>query len=176
MSDFSVFQFKPAPWMQQANCRGVDPNVFFPDVGESGERAKAICNGTTGKKLRDGTVVQPNPPCPVREECLQYAIDHPGRTAGVWGGLAERERRNVAVYGQTRKPYQPREKKVEVSTKKSLMPHGSVARYELEIAVKGEACEACTLAKWRQDNARQDHPELAEALRLISEVHEASEK
>ena len=30
--------------------------------------------------------------CPVRQPCLDYAISH-GITHGVWGGLAERDRR-----------------------------------------------------------------------------------
>ena len=30
--------------------------------------------------------------CPVRVECLDYALDH-GERYGVWGGMSERERR-----------------------------------------------------------------------------------
>ena len=32
--------------------------------------------------------------CEVRAECLQYALDH-GERFGVWGGLSERERREL---------------------------------------------------------------------------------
>ena len=32
--------------------------------------------------------------CPVRHECLQYALDHDERF-GIWGGLSERERRRL---------------------------------------------------------------------------------
>jgi WhiB family redox-sensing transcriptional regulator len=49
--------------------------VFFPGRGESAEAARQICAG-----------------CPVREPCLDYAISH-GITHGIWGGLAERDRR-----------------------------------------------------------------------------------
>lgn len=66
-------------WREEAACRGVDPNVFFPDRGDTfGVRAaKAICAG-----------------CPVRTDCLDYAITYAERT-GIWGGKSERERREL---------------------------------------------------------------------------------
>jgi WhiB family redox-sensing transcriptional regulator len=60
-------------WRHRARCRDVDPELFFP-VGTTGP-AKAICTL-----------------CPVREECLQWALDT-AQDAGVWGGLSEEERR-----------------------------------------------------------------------------------
>ena len=63
-------------WEVEANCLGLDPELFFPEAGASPEPAKAVCRG-----------------CVVRNECLALALD--GRVAyGVWGGLtaAERER------------------------------------------------------------------------------------
>src|SRR5690606_28754178 len=56
-------------WRNNAACLGVDSNVFFPGRGAKGTEAKQICGG-----------------CPVREECLEYAL----RTRpvyGIWGGL-----------------------------------------------------------------------------------------
>ena len=67
-------------WHEYAACRGEDPELFFP-VGTTGpaeaqvQSAKAICAL-----------------CPVREECLQWALDT-AQDAGVWGGLSEEERR-----------------------------------------------------------------------------------
>jgi WhiB family redox-sensing transcriptional regulator len=67
-------------WRHRARCRDVDPELFFP-VGTTGpaeaqvQSAKAICAL-----------------CPVREECLQWALDT-AQDAGVWGGLSEEERR-----------------------------------------------------------------------------------
>jgi WhiB family redox-sensing transcriptional regulator len=58
-----------------AACRGDDLNLFFPGRGESAEPARRVCAA-----------------CPVREPCLDYALSH-GITYGVWGGLAERDRR-----------------------------------------------------------------------------------
>lgn len=63
-----------------AACRAEDPDLFFP-IGSTGpalvqtEDAKAVCRS-----------------CPVRQECLRWALDN-GQDAGVWGGLDETERR-----------------------------------------------------------------------------------
>lgn len=70
-------------WRSDALCRGVETDLFFP-AGELGEEpvqqaeaAKAVC-------MR----------CPVRQECLEYALatDQP---FGVWGGTTEAERRSI---------------------------------------------------------------------------------
>ena len=64
-----------ARWRQQAACRGIDLEVFFPERGESAEPARQVCAA-----------------CPVRRPCLDYAIIN-RITHGIWGGLTERERR-----------------------------------------------------------------------------------
>jgi Transcription factor WhiB len=64
-------------WMRQGSCVHADPDVFFPDKGGSAAAAKAVCAG-----------------CPVRTDCLDYALANSERF-GVWGGLSERERRNL---------------------------------------------------------------------------------
>ncbi|WEH43280.1 WhiB family transcriptional regulator [Streptomyces sp. NBC_01218] len=67
-------------WRTRAACREEDPDLFFP-IGSTGpalhqtEEAKAVCNA-----------------CPVREECLRWALEN-NQDSGVWGGLAEDERR-----------------------------------------------------------------------------------
>lgn len=65
------------PWKQSANCRGVDPDLFFPERGASTKEAKRVCNS-----------------CVVRVECLEYALEN-GEKFGIWGGMSERERRRV---------------------------------------------------------------------------------
>lgn len=67
----------PPDWMQQAKCKGMVTDGFFPDRGqhEAFKQAKAICYT-----------------CPVRAECLTYAMQN-GEKYGVWGGYSERERR-----------------------------------------------------------------------------------
>ncbi|HXU96825.1 MAG TPA: WhiB family transcriptional regulator [Jiangellaceae bacterium] len=67
-------------WRHIAACRDEDPELFFP-IGNTGpallqiEEAKSVCRR-----------------CPVREDCLQFALES-GQDAGVWGGLSEDERR-----------------------------------------------------------------------------------
>ncbi len=64
-------------WMAEGNCAQEKPTVFFPSDGVGVEVARRICAT-----------------CPVKEPCLEYAleqrIDH-----GVWGGCSERERRRI---------------------------------------------------------------------------------
>lgn len=67
-------------WVHRARCKDEDPELFFP-IGTTGpaaaqiEAAKAICVK-----------------CDVRGQCLEWAMAT-GQDAGVWGGLAEEERR-----------------------------------------------------------------------------------
>jgi hypothetical protein len=65
-------------WRDRALCAYTDPEIFFPDKGESTRPARKVCAG-----------------CEVSAECLQDARDDNERF-GVWGGLSERERRVLA--------------------------------------------------------------------------------
>ena len=62
-------------WQREAACSQADPDVFFPERGISTRDAKLICSA-----------------CPVRKECLEYALMN-GERFGVWGGLSGSERR-----------------------------------------------------------------------------------
>ena len=64
-------------WMFHARCRGVTPGEFFPSDGTGVESAQRVCAE-----------------CPVRAECLEYALVH-RIEHGVWGGASERERRRI---------------------------------------------------------------------------------
>jgi WhiB family redox-sensing transcriptional regulator len=64
-------------WQRQANCMGVEPDLFFPERGASTREAKEVCRG-----------------CVVRADCLEYALAN-GEKFGIWGGLSERERRKI---------------------------------------------------------------------------------
>jgi len=64
-------------WQAEALCAQTDPEAFFPEKGGSTRDAKRVCGV-----------------CPVREECLKYAMDNDERF-GIWGGLSERERRRL---------------------------------------------------------------------------------
>jgi WhiB family transcriptional regulator, redox-sensing transcriptional regulator len=64
-------------WEDLAACRAADADLFFAPGGTQEYRAKAVCRA-----------------CPVRFECLAYALRHRVEH-GVWGGLTDRERRKV---------------------------------------------------------------------------------
>ncbi|MEM7323501.1 MAG: WhiB family transcriptional regulator [Actinomycetota bacterium] len=64
-------------WYVDGACRGLDPDLFFPERGESTADAKAVCAG-----------------CVVRAECLEWALATRERF-GIWGGTSERERRRL---------------------------------------------------------------------------------
>lgn len=68
---------KPPEWTAGALCAQTDPEAFFPEKGGSVRAAKATCLA-----------------CPVRAECLDYALER-GERDGVWGGLTELERRRL---------------------------------------------------------------------------------
>ena len=69
-------------WRSQAICRDTDPDLFFP-IGTTGQalvqidRAKEVCGV-----------------CPVKSECLEYALET-NQDSGIWGGLDEEQRRNI---------------------------------------------------------------------------------
>lgn len=65
---------EPEDWRELALCREIDGDLWFPDLGESLREAKAVCGR-----------------CPVRAECLDYALAH-NEVFGVWGGLSVLER------------------------------------------------------------------------------------
>jgi WhiB family redox-sensing transcriptional regulator len=65
-------------WMARGICRDHPPEVFFPSDGVGVEVAKRLCAT-----------------CPVKSECLDYALEH-RVDHGVWGGTSERQRRRIA--------------------------------------------------------------------------------
>jgi WhiB family transcriptional regulator, redox-sensing transcriptional regulator len=67
----------PRPWARSAACAGLDPELFFPQRGEPADVAIAVCAA-----------------CPVRQECLDHALEH-GEHHGIWGGTSAKERRRM---------------------------------------------------------------------------------
>ncbi|MCA1571972.1 MAG: WhiB family transcriptional regulator [Chloroflexi bacterium] len=65
--------------MDRGACRGLDPAYFHPEKGDSRSvrAAKAVCAG-----------------CPVREECLEFALVNVEQH-GIWGGTTEQARRKL---------------------------------------------------------------------------------
>jgi WhiB family redox-sensing transcriptional regulator len=63
-----------------APCATMDPELYFPDKGNGGNKEFAIA-----KRLCFT--------CQYRVECLEWALEH--RETGVWGGTTERERSKI---------------------------------------------------------------------------------
>jgi WhiB family redox-sensing transcriptional regulator len=69
-------------WLDDAACRGTDPELFFPDADTSTARAQVAAAKKTCRR------------CPVRGNCLSWALEN-GQEAGIWGGTTEEERRHL---------------------------------------------------------------------------------
>jgi WhiB family redox-sensing transcriptional regulator len=142
----------PDAWKDDAVCAQVDPEIFYPEKGGSTREAKRVCSG-----------------CEVRDKCLQYALDNDERF-GIWGGLADRERRRLKKGDLTVLKAAPAPAHCEVCDKpmyrlnsKSAArfcsnecraqsrdrKHGTLARYKA-----GCTCPMCRAAnaKWAADN------------------------
>jgi WhiB family redox-sensing transcriptional regulator len=68
-------------WQQKAACVDVDPQVFFPAREDDSFAARKICCD-----------------CPVRMDCLVYAIEN-RIEFGIWGGWGVRARRRIKKRG-----------------------------------------------------------------------------
>jgi WhiB family transcriptional regulator, redox-sensing transcriptional regulator len=74
----------PGRWAERALCAGADPDAWFPDRSrrQSLTLAKRICGH-----------------CPVRAECLDYALSGAdtwaGISNGIWGGTTPRDRAQI---------------------------------------------------------------------------------
>jgi hypothetical protein len=64
-------------WQMLAACRGQRVEMFIPDRGGPSARAKQLCAR-----------------CPVKAECLRFALAIPD-LVGYWAGTNERERRRL---------------------------------------------------------------------------------
>lgn len=73
------FSLRREPWMDQALCAQVDGDLWYADKGDwpTTIKAKVICRK-----------------CPVRVQCLDYALSN-NETFGVWGGMTPQQRRDL---------------------------------------------------------------------------------
>ena len=76
----------PGEWAEHPGRPCADPalgsararaHIFFPETGSGVAEARRLCRG-----------------CPVKDECLDYALAA-NEHYGVWGGASERERRRL---------------------------------------------------------------------------------
>ena len=71
-------------WRAAAACNNLDTELFFPDSDADAGPALEVCAV-----------------CPVRQECLEFALAT-RQNDGVWGGLTETERRRLRRRRQER--------------------------------------------------------------------------
>lgn len=78
----AIAALQPAPWKADAACKGYPTDWFFAELAGDPhhyERAAMLCKR-----------------CPVRDECLEYALSLPfGADHGFWGGTSMGERRKI---------------------------------------------------------------------------------
>lgn len=70
-------QARDEAWMADAACRGKDTAEFFPESWTP-PHIREICEA-----------------CPVREECLDYALRY--HEHGIWGGTTAKDRRRIRM-------------------------------------------------------------------------------
>lgn len=105
-------------WKDDANCKNVDTNVFFPnDMGQ-----------INPEKMTEALLYCNN--CSVSEQCLEYAINS-NIQVGIWGGMSTRARRQIAA---------ERRKVMRSNTQ-----HGTMAMFSREYSAfrKGDGPEPC---------------------------------
>lgn len=64
-------------WREDAACKGMDVDMFYPERGKNGREAIAVCAG-----------------CLVVKECLHFALSNSIKV-GVFGGTTEFHRRKM---------------------------------------------------------------------------------
>lgn len=130
---------KPA-WLDQAACRGLNPNLFVPERGDvaSIRTAKEICAE-----------------CPVRNQCREYglAIHRQADLDGVFGGLTKIERLRIL-----RKENLPRRRQTPMNSNtvrfynpaRPFVPCGTESAYVRHLRNKETPCRACKQAHCEQ--------------------------
>jgi WhiB family redox-sensing transcriptional regulator len=76
MRDITLYTAKPPAFTERGACVGILDVEWLPEDTEPTATARAICRT-----------------CPVRAECLAYALEH--NSPGIMGGTTEAERRQI---------------------------------------------------------------------------------
>jgi WhiB family transcriptional regulator, redox-sensing transcriptional regulator len=115
---------KRADWMTDAACKGKPADWWFPPKGTNADtyKAKAICAT-----------------CPVREKCLEWAMETNERT-GIYGGVSiDYHRRQVRANRRTGHA-------VAITFAGSPIAHGTEAGYFMHRRRDEPMCDPCRQA------------------------------
>lgn len=66
------------PWRDRAACRGQDPDLWFPNKGQTAKTGRSICAS-----------------CPAVVQCLEHAVAT--QPEGMWGATSKRQRRRLRI-------------------------------------------------------------------------------
>ena len=138
-------RIQPA-FFRHAACKNADPDLFFPEQGDAGDAAKAICAT-----------------CTVRPECLAWGLteDH-----GIWGGLSLRTREKLNANG-----WQPGDPVPPIKVRKTGVSHGTERAAHAHRAAGEPLCPACRAwqdrRRARAMRARKDAAEGRQARPVI---------
>lgn len=157
MSDLPQRPVLDEDWRDQAACRGMDTNLFFPERGHNAtDEVKAACAS-----------------CPVAQQCLDYAMAL-GDRFGIWGGTSDKQRRVIrrtdwhgtasgyrmhhlegtqpcercrAAYNEWHRHYKAR--------KRAEIAHGTNAGYSQHVRQGDKPCAACREAHTAYQQGRR---------------------
>jgi len=109
----------PTGWMDSAVCAQTFPDIFFPSSGDGGYEMKREALAVCGV-------------CPVKAECLQYALNN-ALDYGIYGGLTAQERKALG---------RPKKRRSDLV----LFPCGTYAAYVRHLRAGERPCEPCRQA------------------------------
>ena len=113
-------------WWGRANCRGMDPGLFFESLGNQFKAARPLPEAVNACQE-----------CQVRDECYVYAIRH--EEFGYWAGTTPPERRRLRKeHGITLQ----RQESVVVQ----FTSHGTEAGFKRHHRMAEQPCENCKAA------------------------------
>jgi hypothetical protein len=100
-------------FMTHANCRHTKTDIFIDETQANLRQAQTICAQ-----------------CPVATQCLEYAIQLPSNTIGIYAGRTTRQLNKLR-------------------TKTDMIRHGTTAGYNKELQLGQPTCALCRAANSR---------------------------
>jgi len=100
-------------WMDEAACSGADPELFYPDAKRGDDtEPKLFCFE-----------------CPVRDKCLQVALER--YEVGIWGATNDEQRKLLR-------------RKLNITVKRPLaIPHGTPSGARAHYRAGEKPCKEC---------------------------------